>query len=83
MLRPFYPIYKFPVRILKESSYIRGSDEKLPSLVFIKLWSTDHRWPAAVSQENALKISTENFALDTKRMRNTPIHVCVKTAFVG
>jgi hypothetical protein len=51
--------------------------------VFIKLWSTDS--PVArggFARKRIKKISTENFVSDTKRMRNTPIHVCVKTAFL-
>jgi hypothetical protein len=41
--------------------------------VFLKLWPKDHCWSGAVSEE---KIA--NIIFDTKRMKNTPTHVCDK-----
>jgi hypothetical protein len=51
--------------------------------VFLKLWSAAvlrvvRGSPQAVSEEKAL----QKIVSDTERMKNTPIHVCAKTAFL-
>jgi hypothetical protein len=57
----------------------------LARALFLKVWSTDHRWSAAIRQVVRGGFGQKKHCkscLDTQRMENTAIHVCAKTVFV-